>query len=728
MKESEEQYKNLNKYSINLTKKAMEVKFDPVIGRDEEIRRVMLILSRRTKNNPVLIGPPGVGKTAIAEGLAQRIAEGDIPDTLKGILFSLDIGAIVAGAKHQGEFEERLKGILEEIKNAKDRIFLFIDELHIVLGAGKTSGSMDAANLLKPMLARGELRCIGATTFDEYRKYVEKDPAFERRFQPIYVGEPNIEDTISILRGLREVYETYHGVRITDDALVSAAKLSQRYIQGRFQPDKAIDLIDEACADIRIAIDSQPEVIDVLQRKKRRLDIEIKALEKEKTNGKRFEDVLKERKKVEEELSPLFERHEKETKRVKELRLFQKKLNILRRKRIEAENRRDLDTVADIEYYSIPDVKKKIEELSIIEEQNGEGRLVEEKITKEKITSVVSKWTGIPVNKLNQEQTQKLSNLTERLCQHVIGQEEAVMAVSEAIIRSQSGLGRDRQPVGGFLFLGSTGVGKTELARSLSLELFDDYKKMIRIDMSEYMESHSVSRLIGAPPGYIGYEEGGQLTEQVRRRPYSVILFDEIEKAHYQVLNLLLQILDDGSLTDGQGKKVDFTNAVMILTSNIGSEHLIEEGSSLSEKKKIVMDEVRRTIKPELLNRLDEIIIFNPLKKEDMGIILNNYVFEMEKRMEDKNIRLGLSSEVIKKIVNESYNPHYGARPLKRQLEKRISTELGRLIVNGQVTSNVFVNVLCFPPNTEAGVWYQMNEFVFQVTAISETTECFMKE
>ncbi|OIR59060.1 MAG: ATP-dependent chaperone ClpB [Amphiamblys sp. WSBS2006] len=733
-KKAEMDFANLRKYAIDLTKMAEDGKLDPVIGRDEEIRRVMLVLSRRTKNNPVLIGPPGVGKTAVAEGVAQRMAEGDVPEMLSGRLFSLDMGAVVAGAKYQGEFEERLKGVLDDIKNAKERVFLFIDELHVVLGAGKTGGAMDAANLLKPMLARGELRCIGATTLDEYRKYVEKDPAFERRFQQVYVEEPSVEDTISILRGLKEKYETHHGVRILDDGIVAAAKLSQRYIQGRYQPDKSIDLIDEACAGTRISIDSQPEEIDVLMRKKRRLEIEGKALEKEPEEKERLGSVLSEIARVEEELRPLVARYSQETERLKELRVFQKKLDMLRRKRVEAEHKGDIDVVADLDYYSVPDVQRRIKELSDVGGREHEGKLVSEVITKEKVAEVVARWTGIPVSKIGLTQAQKLLGLRERLSQAVIGQEEGVRAVSEAIIRSRSGLGHECRPVGGFLFLGSTGVGKTELARCLSYELFDEREELVRVDMSEYMEAHSVSRLIGAPPGYVGYDEGGQLTERVRRRPYCVLLLDEIEKAHPQVLNILLQLLDDGAVTDGQGRRVDFTNTVVILTFNIGSEYLsgVDTGSSAAERERAkaqALYATQQTIRAEILNRLDEIVVFNPLGVTDMELILRKQVSAIEKRLGDRQIKLSLSPEAARRIISESYSPQYGARPLRRYLERNVATEIGKLILSGRATKNAGINIL--PRDTQeapGSEWHATEKFLFQVTSVPETFECAMAE
>jgi ATP-dependent Clp protease ATP-binding subunit ClpB len=686
---AEDTYEALEKYGQDLVKAAIEGKLDPVIGRDEEIRRVVQVLARRTKNNPVLIGPPGVGKTAIVEGLAQRIAAGDVPEGLKCKLYSLDMGALVAGAKYRGEFEERLKAVLKEVQDATGSIILFIDELHLVLGAGKAEGAMDAANLLKPLLARGELRCIGATTLEEYRKYIEKDAAFERRFQPVYVGEPSVLDTISILRGLKAKYESHHGVRIADSALVQAAKLSSRYIQGRFLPDKAIDLVDEACAKVRVQLDSQPEVIDQLQRKHLTLEIEATALSKEKDPSSidRLAKVKEEMARIEEELKPLISLHQRERGRNEELRKLTAKLDELKIKAADAERKRDLAMAADYRYYAIPEVERQLAELKISmdaeAEDPEENRLVSEVITDEQIANVVSRWTGIPVSKLNETESARLVHLAQRLHERVIGQEEAVKAVSEAILRARSGLGKPHQPMGSFLFLGPTGVGKTELAKAIARELFDDDSHIVRIDMSEYMERHAVSRLIGAPPGYVGFEEGGQLTEAVRRRPYNVVLLDEVEKAHPEVLNVLLQLMDDGRLTDGQGRTVDFSNVVLILTSNLG--HQFMTGASPvagANVRDLVMTAVRQHFRPEFINRLDDIIMFSALGLEDLRSIVFLQVDEIAKRLEERDIRLTLSELAADVLIREAYDPMYGARPLKRHLEKKVVTQLSMMILD----------------------------------------------
>lgn len=696
---AEETYDALNKYAQDLVSLAESGKLDPVIGRDEEIRRVVQVLSRRTKNNPVLIGPPGVGKTAIVEGLALRIAQGDVPEGLKCRLFSLDMGSLVAGAKYQGDFEERLKSVLKEVQDANGGIVLFIDEIHMVLGAGKGSGGMDAANLLKPMLARGELRCIGATTLEEYRKYVEKDAAFERRFQPVYVGEPSVLDTISILRGLKEKYELHHGVQIADPALVLAAQLAHRYIHGRFLPDKAIDLVDEACANTRVQLDSQPEEIDRLQRLHLRLEIEATALGKETDSSSqaRLAKVRSELAAVDEQLGPLIARHQTEKGRLDELRVLNNKLDELRVKAADAERRHDLALAADLKYYAIPELLKKIADVTEQEKQRRHdpaeetNKMLTDLITEEKISQVVARWTGIPVNKLSEGQSQRLLKLCDRLKERVIGQDDAIISVSEAILRSRSGLGRTTQPIGSFLFLGPTGVGKTELAKALAGELFDDDRHIVRIDMSEYMEKHSVSRLIGAPPGYIGYEEGGQLTEAVRRRPYNVVLLDEVEKAHGDVLNLLLQLLDDGRLTDGQGRTVDFTNCVIILTSNIGHQFLLNDasmqalaaGSISPETRAQVTAEVRRHFRPEFLNRLDDLILFNPLRPENLLEIVQLLAKEISERLAGRinGASLELTNAACRILLEESYDPMYGARPLRRHLERRIVTQLSRLLL-----------------------------------------------
>lgn len=697
---AEDTYEALNKYGQNLVEAAIAGKLDPVIGRDEEIGRVIRVLARRTKNNPVLIGPPGVGKTAIVEGLAQRIARGDVPEGLKCQLYSLDMGALVAGAKYRGEFEERVKAVLKEVQDAAGAIILFIDEMHLLLGAGKGEGSMDAANLLKPLLARGELRCIGATTLEEYRKYVEKDAAFERRFLPVYVGEPSVVDTISILRGLKERYEVHHGVRITDSALVLAAQLAHRYIQGRFLPDKAIDLVDEACANIRVQLDSQPEIIDSLQRKHLRLEIEATALAKETDplSQQRLLKVKEELARTDEDLKPLIALHQQQRGRLDQLRDLNRRLDDLRVKAVDAERRRDLEKAADLRFYAIPELEQQIrtlnEQLSR-ENQEDTKRLVTEVITDDQIAAVVSRWTGIPVSRLNEAQSQRLLSLAERLGQRVVGQEDAIRAVSEAIIRSRSGLSRPNQPIGSFLFLGPTGVGKTELAKAISRELFDEDKHIVRIDMSEYMERHSVSRLIGAPPGYIGYEEGGQLTEAIRRRPYNVVLLDEVEKAHREVLNVLLQVMDDGRLTDGQGRTVDFCNTVLIMTSNIGQEYLSQSTQPLSKEatRDLVMTALRQHFRPEFINRLDDIAIFNPLSPHDLSSILHLQLAEVQSRLADRDIRLILKDSAAVIFLEEAYDPAYGARPLRRYLEKRVVTELSRMLLDGHLQDHTTVTL-----------------------------------
>jgi ATP-dependent Clp protease ATP-binding subunit ClpB len=701
-KNAESAYDALNKYAIDLVQLASEGKLDPVIGRDEEIRRVIRILSRRTKNNPVLIGEPGVGKTAIVEGLAQRIVRGDVPKNLHCKLFSLDMGALISGAKYRGEFEERLKAVLNEVTQAQGGIILFIDEIHLVMGAGKTEGSMDAANLLKPMLARGQLRCIGSTTLDEYRKYIEKDPAFERRFQQVFVGEPSVEDTISILRGLKEKYEAHHGVRISDAALVKAAQLSHRYITGRFLPDKAIDLVDEACASTRVQLDSQPEIIDQLERKLLQLEVEQTALSKEKDIGsqQRLEAVKEQIAQLKEQLQPLKARFEAETFLVDQLRSRMKKLEELKIKMADAERRRDLMLVADLKYGAIPELERSIQDLkNQIEKKKDEmdtsndeaAPLVSDLVGPEQITEVISRWTGIPVSKLNQSEREKLLHLDESLKKRVIGQDEAVEAVAQAVLRSRAGLSRPNQPTGSFLFLGSTGVGKTELAKALAYELFDDDKHIVRIDMSEYMEQHSVSRLIGAPPGYVGYEQGGQLTEAVRRRPYNVVLFDEVEKAHPRVMNVLLQVLDEGRLTDGQGKTVDFSNTVLILTSNLGSEYLLKPFTDFEKAKEKVMEAVRNHFRPEFLNRLDDIIIFHPLTDKNLHAIAKNMILRMTERLKEKDIDIDVNENALNFILKEAYDPAYGARPLRRYLEKNIMTELSKMIIRGDLPDHSLV-------------------------------------
>lgn len=696
-KSAEGTYDALTKFGRDLVEDAEKGKLDPVIGRDDEIRRVIRVLSRRTKNNPVLIGEPGVGKTAIVEGLAQRIVRGDVPHTLDCRIFSLDMGALIAGAKYRGDFEERLKAVLKEVHDSEGKIILFIDEIHLVLGAGKTEGAMDAANLLKPMLARGELRCIGATTLKEYQKYVEKDAAFERRFQQVYVGEPTVVDTISILRGLKEKYESHHGVTILDAALVIAAQLAHRYITNRFLPDKAIDLMDEACANTRVQLDSQPEVIDNLERRLLQLEIEATALDKEKdpASKSRAEKVKEEITRIKEQLAPLKARYGQERSRIEELRTLQKKLEDLKRKISEAERRHDLATVADLRYGAVPELERKIQQMNQEKEVTNE-RLLTEVVAPEQIAEVVARWTGIPVSKLSQGEKEKLLGLSDALHKRVIGQDEAVNAVSEAVLRSRAGLSRRHQPTGSFLFLGPTGVGKTELAKALAYELFDDEQHIIRIDMSEYMEQHSVARLIGAPPGYVGYDEGGQLTEAVRRRPYSVVLFDEVEKAHPQVFNVLLQVLDDGRLTDGQGRVVDFSNVVIIMTSNLGSEFLLQgvlDGVILPQTKEQVMNAVKKHFRPEFLNRLDDIVIFTPLSRTDLNKIIKIQVNTVTQRLEGKDIELDLRDSGVDLILQVAYDPIYGARPLRRYIEKNIVTQLSKMVISGELKDHSIIHI-----------------------------------
>jgi ATP-dependent Clp protease ATP-binding subunit ClpB len=704
---AEGNFEALAKYGVDLVEAARLGKLDPVIGRDEEVRHVIQILSRRRKNNPVLVGDPGVGKTAIVEGLAQRIVRGDIPKGLNCRVISLDMGALIAGAKYRGEFEERLKAVLKEVQDAQGTIILFIDEIHLVLGAGRTDGAMDAANLLKPMLARGELRCIGATTLSEYKKHVEKDAAFERRFQQVLVNEPSVIDTISILRGLKNKYETHHGVEIFDAALVAAAQLSARYITNRFLPDKAIDLIDEACANTRVQLDSQPEAIDQLQRRKLQLEVEATALEKEKDemSKSRLEKVKQELSDINEELASLQAQYEREKGNIDEINKLKKKLEDVTAQIEAAERRYDLDRAADLKFGAIPDIKERLDKLlkekALKEATNkdSEGKkLLTEKVGPDQIAQIVSKWTGIPVTKLSQSEKQRTLTLNEHLHKRVVGQDEAVDAISQAILRARAGMARERQPLGSFLFLGPTGVGKTELAKALASELFDSEKNMVRIDMSEYLEEHSVARLIGSPPGYVGHEEGGQLTEAIRRRPYSVVLFDEIEKAHKNVFNVLLQLLDDGRLTDGQGHTVDFSNVVVIMTSNLGADHLLRDlkahDTTVSQStKEKVLSEVRRYFRPEFLNRLDDIIVFNPLNQDDLRKVVTIQLESLGKRLEEKHIKLRLAQSGIDVIINESYNPVYGARPIRRYLEKKIGTQLSRMIVSEQLPPYSIVNI-----------------------------------
>ena len=687
----EDTYDTLNKYGADLVERAREQKLDPVIGRDSEIRNLIRILSRKTKNNPVLIGEPGVGKTAVVEGLAQRIVRGDVPEGLKDkTIFSLDMGALVAGAKYRGEFEERLKAVLEEVKNSDGRILLFIDELHTIVGAGKTDGAMDAGNMLKPMLARGELHCIGATTLDEYRQYIEKDAALERRFQPVMVEEPTVEDAISILRGLKERYEVFHGVKIMDGALVAAATLSDRYISDRFLPDKAIDLVDEACALIKTELDSMPAELDELQRKIMQLEIEEAALKKEddRLSRERLEHLQQELAELREEFAGKKAQWDNEKVGVERVQKLREEIEQVNKEIEKAQHSYDLERAAELQYGRLPQLQKQLEE----EEEKVKDEdlsLVHESVTDEEIGRIVSRWTGIPVAKLNESERSKTLHLGEELHKRVIGQDEGVELVTEAIIRSKAGIKDPTKPIGTFLFLGPTGVGKTELAKALAESLFDDENNMVRIDMSEYMEKYSVSRLIGAPPGYVGYDEGGQLTEAVRRKPYSVVLFDEIEKAHPDVFNVLLQVLDDGRITDSQGRTVDFKNTILIMTSNIGSAYLLEgideQGNISAESQEAVMNDLRAHFRPEFLNRLDETIMFRPLTKDNIYDIIDLLVADVNKRLKEKEISIALTEAAKNYIVDGGYDPMYGARPLKRYLQKHVETLAAKLMLQGNV-------------------------------------------
>ena len=684
-------YETLEKYGYDLVERAKQQKLDPVIGRDSEIRNVVRILSRKTKNNPVLIGEPGVGKTAVVEGLAQRIVKGDVPDSLKDKkLFALDMGSLVAGAKYRGEFEERLKAVLEEIKASDGQILLFIDELHTIVGAGKTDGAMDAGNLLKPMLARGELHCIGATTLNEYRQYIEKDAALERRFQPVMVDEPTVEDTISILRGLKDRYEVYHGVKIADSALVSAAVLSNRYITDRFLPDKAIDLVDEACAMIKTELDSLPADLDEVQRKIMQLEIEEAALKKEtdRLSVERLENLQKELAELREEFKSKKASWDQEKSAVERVSKLKEEIESLNNEIQIAQRNYDLNKAAELQYGKLPELQRQLEEAEESAKKR-ESSMVHESVTDDEIATIISRWTGIPVAKLTESERNKTLNLDKELHKRVVGQDEGVEKVTEAIIRSKAGIKDPTKPIGSFMFLGPTGVGKTELAKALAASLFDNEQNMVRIDMSEYMEKYSVSRLIGAPPGYVGYEEGGQLTEAVRRKPYSVVLFDEIEKAHPDVFNVLLQVLDDGHITDSQGRTVDFKNTILIMTSNIGSQYLLEgideNGNIKTDAETMVMNDLRSHFRPEFLNRLDEIIMFKPLTKDNIGGIIELMLADVNKRLEDKELSIHLTDAAKSYVIEHGYEPTYGARPLKRYLTKHVDTLAARMILSGEV-------------------------------------------
>ncbi len=696
----ESTYEALEKYGTDLVKRAREQKLDPVIGRDEEIRNVVRILSRKTKNNPVLIGEPGVGKTAIAEGLAQRIVKKDVPKLLQDkTIFSLDMGALIAGAKYRGEFEERLKAVLAEVKASNGKIILFIDELHTIVGAGKTEGSMDAGNLLKPLLARGELHCIGATTLDEYRQYIEKDAALERRFQPVLVGEPTVEDTIAILRGLKERYEVFHGVKIADPALIAAATLSNRYITDRFLPDKAIDLVDEACAQIRTEMDSMPVSLDALSRRIIQMEIEEAALKKEEDalSRERLAQIQKELAESRDSFNAQKAQWENEKKSLEEIQQLRSEIESLNRQIEEAQRNYDLEKAAELKYSRLPAAQRRLEEQEALAQNARESALLRSKVTEDEIARIVERWTGIPVARLVQGEREKLLSLDETLHQRVIGQDEAVQAVTQAIQRSRAGIQDPNRPIGSFLFLGPTGVGKTELAKTLAQALFDDENNMVRIDMSEYMEKYAVSRLIGAPPGYVGYEEGGQLTEAVRRRPYSVVLFDEVEKAHPDVFNVLLQVLDDGRITDSQGRTVDFKNTVIILTSNLGSEYLLSgigpDGSIDEAARAQVNALLRRSFRPEFLNRLDEIVFYKPLSREDVGKIIDLQIARLNGRLAQQQITLALTPQAKDAIVAEAYDPQFGARPLRRYVQHTVETMLAKRLLAGQILPGSAVTV-----------------------------------
>ncbi|EUJ46713.1 ATP-dependent chaperone ClpB [Listeria riparia] len=709
---AEDQYEALLKYGRDLVAEVRAGKIDPVIGRDTEIRNVIRILSRKTKNNPVLIGEPGVGKTAIVEGLAQRIVRKDVPEGLKDkTIISLDIGSLIAGAKYRGEFEERLKAVLQEVKDSDGEILLFIDEIHTIVGAGKTDGAMDAGNMLKPMLARGELHCIGATTLDEYRQYIEKDPALERRFQKVLVPEPTVEDTVSILRGLKERFEIHHGVNIHDNALVAAASLSNRYITDRFLPDKAIDLVDEACATIRVEIDSMPSELDEVTRKVMQLEIEEAALKEEKdpASERRLEMLQKELADYKEEANKMKSKWESEKNEISNIREVREQIDHLRHELEEAENNYDLNKAAELRHGRIPEAEKHLAELEAEnrEKTANEDRLLQEEVTENEIADIVGRWTGIPVSKLVEGEREKLLKLAESLREKVIGQENAVELVSDAVIRARAGIKDPRRPIGSFIFLGPTGVGKTELAKALAFNLFDSEDHMIRIDMSEYMEKHSVSRLVGAPPGYVGYEEGGQLTEAVRRNPYSIILLDEIEKAHPDVFNILLQVLDDGRITDSQGRLIDFKNTVIIMTSNIGSTMLLErtvDGEISEQLEEDVLEVLQASFKPEFLNRVDDIILFKPLTLENIKGIVEKVVAELEVRLASQEIAITMTEDAKRYIAEEAYDPVYGARPLKRYITRQIETPLAREIVAGKIM-----------PHSKVAITLQDNSFHFDI-------------